>query len=269
MKNVHLLIPLLVAFASGCASQDPGSGDASGPDESAVAQQALLHRLEVGGESIEFSQFTSEDGQTIVMVREEGPSNQYPLVNALLDAHGELTTLEMFRALAGKGAVAHAALVASHDEEALAMGREETSVREIAFDVNRAVRKISASACDAAAYPYPGTLDWHWTDKGKRDNVDGFTYTCLKNDCGYMTTRQTTSRICNDSNTTIQERNAWDFDLASPWNTTPWADLPVNTSVGWFMPAGTSRRYSADGNSAAGKKYHARSGALKYEPIIK
>lgn len=245
------------------ANADMGPGE-----DSVVAEQTVLHRVETAGETIEISKFVTIDGEEALMMREEGSAYQQPLLDLLADSFGPLTTLETLYALDPHVPIPARELVDAQAFEAAALGRASTEVVRVEFDVDAAVEKAySTAACDAAAYPT--TANHFWTLKGSRNGVSGPSATCLKNDCGQMTTNYTVSRICNDADTTVQERNAWDFDLAAPWNTTNWTNVPVNTSVGWYMVAGPSRRYSADGNSAVGKKYHSRSGARVYSSPVR
>lgn len=272
--NLRLVIPALICLLPvACGAEDSleseanagaesAAPDPAAPgDEAVVAEQTVLHTVETGGETIQISKFTTPEGQEAIMMREEGSAYQQPLLDALLEEHGPLTTLETIYALEPDAETPHQAILDVHAKEAAALGRTDLAVQRVQFDVDAAVEKsFSTTACSNAAYPNPGA-NYTWTLKGSRNSVDGFTFTCLNNNCSVMTSDYTISRICNDADTTVQERNAWDLDATNPWNTTAWTNVPVGTSVGWYMVAGASRRYSADGNSAAGKRYHARSGA--------
>lgn len=261
----------LLATACGGASEvsDAAPADLNAPtvDGEILTTPTVLQTISAGGSTIEISKVATPDGEPFLQMREQGSAYQALLLDTLFEAHGELTTLETVLALQPSLSVPQD-VIAAHEVEAKAMGRETMDVKSIDFDVDAAVEKsFTTTACDQASYPYEPNKQWILG--GKRDNVSGFTYACLANNCSTMTSRMTISRVCNNANTTVQARNAWDFDSVNPWNVTAWADVPVNGSIGWYMPSGPQRRYSSDGDSAAGKTYHSRSGAQAPFVIIR
>lgn len=255
------LLALLALLAVGCGAEDT---PISPLEESETAQQQVLHSFEVAGVELTVSNFVSADGTEVVMMSERGSAYRRPLLSTLLQQEENLTSLEAFLALVADGERPHELLVAAHAEEATAMGRSDVAIQRLAFEPERAIEKISPSACQAELI-----RGWHPSESSffsAKVSVSGFTYNCLGNSCANHTTNWTSSVVCNDSNVEIEERNAWRFPGGS-WQNTGFEDLAVEQYRAWYMPSGVDRYYSADGLSPAGKLYH--SAVIATQPQIR
>lgn len=242
----------------------PGCGASSPPDEMSErttdpGEEVLLHEFEAAGDSIQIVKVVDSEGREAVLTRDEGTLGRALVMDALIEEHGTLTSLEAFHALAPEGTVPAQSLQQAHEVEARALGRADVSIHEVVLNT-ALMDKISASSCSSLAFPHvTGKI---WSYQSYKNSVSGFNYACLGGDCTLMKACYTASHVCNDSNANVSERNAYDFDDQNPWNVTNWRSLAPNQHAGWYMPAGSLRRYSADGNSASGKNYHLRSGML-------
>lgn len=254
-----LLIALNSALAVACGADEGDLVDI--PENSSTAHKEVLHSFDVAGAHLEISSFTGADGKEVVMISEEGSAYRQPIADSLLAEHKTLTSLEVYLALTQGESEIHEKLLAAHEMEAVAMGRD-AAVRRVNFDAEAAIQKVSTAACTAVTF-FPGVGGLGWLLDAYKNNVSGFTFNCLggSGTCAVSTTDFTTSSVCNASDVAIQERNAYRFP-GGAWQDTGFASLAVNSYRVWTMVAGAQRYYSADGNSAAGKLYHSRVGAL-------
>jgi hypothetical protein len=255
---------VIIGIASaliGCGSEaEPANGPVG-----EVASEAIHHEFQSGGDKVKISSFFGADGSETLMMRVEGSTFRSLVADRLLEKAGPLTFLELFRELAPAGATPDAALVASHAVEAAALGRAGDSVVDIDFDPSEGIEKVSTSAC--TSFAFPAVSGYTWTT-GSKNFVHDTTYTYPGNDSSFMTSQFTGSAICSWSQigSYVTEQNMWSFNQTS-WNYTTATTLNGDTMVGWYMPAGSSRRYGAKGWSGKNingvwQDHHARAGAL-------
>lgn len=260
-SKIAILSVLALPACGASEEQAPSHELNADPRTSVRAQELVVHEFEVEGDQLRIIRLADPSGNEVMVMRDEGRLGRPLVVDSLIEQHGPLTLLETFHALAPTGLVPHESVVRSHETEARVLHREDATVQRVELDTAR-MDKISTTDCSTYAWPTPPTGKL-WMNHGSKNSVSGFNYACLNNDdCSFMTACYTASHVCNDSNTTIYERNAYDFDSTNPWQTTAWSALGVNAHAGWYMPAGGMRRYSADGSSTSGKNYHLRSAVL-------
>lgn len=149
-----------VAVLACSAADETAPGELSGTDQSPseVTEGQILHELTVAGESIQFLEYAAEGDSPSFMLHDTASAYvKQSLLERLQAEAGELTLLETFYALAPAGAKAHPDLERFHAEQVAALGRVDSSVHRVAFDVNQPVEK-SISGCDnwAAANAFPG-----------------------------------------------------------------------------------------------------------------
>jgi len=131
---------LQVAIALGClitacgepsdpAARETDSAEESTPEREAAPLAESFAEFEVGGSTVEFYADGAGPDATILTRVSASPESGNPLDELVL-RYGPLTNLEEFLALA-PDVVPHPALVATHPEQATAIGRPDDSVLHV------------------------------------------------------------------------------------------------------------------------------------------
>jgi hypothetical protein len=262
MNRIHacLLAGSVATILLGCGATAEVGSEA---DElrAELASETVLHEFESGGDKVKISSFTAVDHSRTLMMQVDGSAFRPLVVDRLLAESGVLTFLEIFKTLAPSGLSPDSALIQSHAGEALALGRETAAVVAVTFDALRGIEKsITTTAC--SQFAFPPVADYTWVT-GVDNNKSGGTITYIAGDSTFMTSHFTGSAVCKANDTgTVQETNLWSFSQTAPLNYTPFTTLGPNQMKGWYMPAGSSRKYAAGGYSTTGGTHHGRVGAL-------
>jgi hypothetical protein len=261
MNGIHacLLAGGVAATLLGCGATGEVGSEAGEPQVE-LASETVLHEFESGGDKVKISSFTGADESRTLMMQVDGSAFRPLVVDRLLAETGVLTFLEIFKALAPSGQSPGSALIQSHAGEALALGRETAAVVAVTFDALRGIEKsITTTAC--SQFAFPPVADYTWVT-GVDNTKSGTSTTYIGNDPYFMTSHFTGSAICkaNDSGS-AQESNWWSFSTVG-WNSTTPTTLGANQMKGWYMPAGSARKYAASGVSGSGSQHHGRVGAL-------
>jgi hypothetical protein len=260
MNRIHacLLAGGVATTLLGCGAMAE-IGSESGELQAELASETVLHEFESGGDKIKISSFTGADDSRTLMMQVDGSAFRPLVVDRLLGESGVLTFLEIFNALAPAGQSPDPALVQNHAREALALGRDTEAILAVRFDALRGIEKsITTAACSAFAFPPVAEHTWvTGVDDYKRSSV-----TYIGGDSTFMTSHFTGSAVCKANDTgTVGEANLWSFNQTS-WNYTTPTTLGPNQMKGWYMPAGSPRRYGALASSTTGGTHHGRVGAL-------
>jgi len=136
------------------------SADESSADESSVPSQPnVLQRFTFEDLDLSFEWMGEGDSpEGLVGIGETFGSVDY--LAALRDAYGPVTSLEIFKAFAPEGMTPHSLLVASHEGEALALGRTGAELDVLDIDGRTlSIDKSIPANCQASVLPNisPGT----------------------------------------------------------------------------------------------------------------
>lgn len=230
LKSSSSLLLLALVAAPGCAADS--TSEATAPAEIAEESGALreLASIEKKQGTVSFQAAEGEEGVS-VFIQESGDIGTQLPVSMLVEEHGPLTSLEIFRALTDVPAPQE--LVDAHADEALLLEREDNGVRDVEFDEDALVLKSSAS-CDHSAYP-PADGFWLYPNKLRVDQYGSTPWVPVGtslSDWGFRTFRTVTMAVCNESNSTIQSQLAW--DPGPGWQYSTRYDLPAGQTHVWW-----------------------------------
>lgn len=288
MPSLHsrssLVVPLLSALCLGLgmAACGPVEEPSAEPVKPGVeVQDTILAEVDVGYGTVRFHEFTAPGGNKTLAIQELAPATLAKTPMDALQESGGLTSLEVFKAVAPEREPPQA-LVDSHAQEALAMGREDTRVLQARFDKDAAVEKSIAS-CEGWVYQVPDPAT-QWNLRLSRNSVSGYQGLNLGryvDDQGYATVGTVTLGTCNESDVPIQTYLAWDDTQDNnSWLNSPWYDIPAYTAGRWWNFTNTRYycpnplpppglcltqipiRYQIWANSTSGKLYHLRTAEL-------
>ncbi|MDC0712370.1 hypothetical protein POL68_28160 [Stigmatella sp. ncwal1] len=288
MAKMHvrspLARPLLTTVCLGLSVA--GCGDqAASPSEGGIeGQETTLAEIDVGYGTVRFQQLTAPDGSYVLGISEVASATlaQTP-VDLLLGQDG-LTALEAFKAIAPDRAVPEI-LSETHAAQAAALGRQDATVREAAFDRNpRTAMGVPVSICESHVYAAPGSL-YYWTSLLGFTNVSGeywLNVGTVIGDWSYATKSNVTMGVCNDSDVAISARYAYDNPLDPyPWIYASTLTIHPNDAIRYWnfsqasnypcsAPAGCSAaatHYGVWGKSPIGKAIHLRTAVRKLSII--
>jgi hypothetical protein len=172
---------------AGAQAQAAGEGAPAAQAAAPASEPTQLATFEVGGYQHTFI----DNGDTIGITVAGSDSHGLPLVFQLLQQNGELTSLELYLAMAPKEAAVPSRLIEAHDIEASALGRADTAVRNVIIDPNAVVEKGTLTNCK----------NWTSTKRGgSSPTLLGSTPTAnstLSMGIGTATTNRVAAAICN------------------------------------------------------------------------
>jgi hypothetical protein len=252
----------LSLLAVGCGAEGHGDQNESGRSVAAEGAsvpvtETVLHELDVAGNQLQVSEFVSDGGSASLRIAETGSVLVPSTLDRLLEEAGPLTTLEIVLALGPEGTVPAASIAGAHPAEARALGREDTSVRHVAFDTAAPIQKYTTAQCTTDIFSTGNT----WRRKATLDNAEGDHTTCVWNDCSYRTTGGTIAGLCNDSNADIEAKEKFS-ESATGWDAISAVTVAAGQKKRYYRASGANRRHGIYGSSDAGKKYHTRAGEM-------
>lgn len=245
----HFLLCVSTAACSATVEGSPGAGDEAlaGDEATPSAGDQLLNRF--GFEDLELSFYKMDVGSTEspaqIGIEESFGSVDY--LSALRKDHGQLTSLEIFKAFAPAGLEPHPALLAQHEAEARAFERagNDLDVRDIDA---RGLAIDKAIPADCLAQVLPDISPRIYANRQTRDiGADGqFFYLCVGSSLRAGSLSQATSdagcvRIQGKNELTVGLCN----DTASANSTEFWTQVNPARST----PTSTQRTSVAPGRA--------------------
>jgi hypothetical protein len=229
-----LIIAALMSACGGTASTDPSIAGEPDPNGVTNTESALLAKTDVGYGTIEFSTTTLADGRVAIVVTEMRSAylKSTPM-DTMLNGERPLTTLEMFKAINPDLAVP-AQILAAHEIESAALGRQTNEVLHATFDRNAPIEKGSA-ACDGFVFATRTSCHF-WGNKQRMDFIGGFPTVVLplgrsNTDFSYQTMNFAALGACNESSSNISERFMTQTDATGPWIFNPFFTVPPGTAA--------------------------------------
>ncbi len=247
------------------------SNERAEPEPAHIANEEVLVEVEAGSETYTFLRL-GEGTEAALALRVHGVAANGSVLQGLLDRDGELTLLEIFRALA-PGREAPDALVQSHPGAAAAMNRSDPSVRSVE---KAAVPPPGVNVCDDSLFYFAPLT---WTNIGSGGALSGGdAYICVTNTdageaielssgqpssstCSFATTLRQMAGLCNRGTSTVTAFAG--FGSATTWSTTATVTVPPGEYIRYdFEASSTPRRLAAVGLTSFGNgaSYGLRSG---------
>ncbi len=159
-----VIVGLAVAGCGGAEAQTGGTdtelsvGPAPAAENVIKAQPETLNEFVTAGETFQFLRVPGESPTYLLGF--EHSSTSEGLAETLLGEHPDLTLLEMFYALAPADATPHPDLVAFHAIQTKILGRTDTSVRRVDFNVNRVSARSAADCTNYIISLTPSGQTW-------------------------------------------------------------------------------------------------------------
>jgi hypothetical protein len=229
----QVAICLTFACVTACGGQPAETTEPGAPDSATAttAERSLITQVESGGARVEFLQFQTAE-QSMLAIQESGPVTSQAMPVERLSAAYRLTMLEIFYALA-PGAEAPSVLLDAHNEQALALGREDPSeVMRVAFDASAPIDK-SIATCEQ--WVFPVSQSSQIVNKQSLNNASGDNWLPVGSSWSYSTTSQVTLGMCNDSATAGTTQIAWDMDGDSAsWIYSGTFSAPAGSRQRWY-----------------------------------
>jgi hypothetical protein len=202
---------------------------------------APFHEFAVDGGATRYQVVAGPEGD-VAMIAVMDAGVQVAPHEALLQEYGDLTTLEVYLALAPADEPPNQLLIDAHAQEATANGREDLAVRQVAYQGGGVTEKGAEKDCkDYAAslvQKYPGGTIMNTTSWPLTNNLTAQ---------GPQTNLSQALAICSPWNGTTKARFGWAYEWSGGWSLIWWFD---------WVTLGSYGRAALFRNQGAGRVIH-------------
>jgi hypothetical protein len=151
-----MVILSLSAACSGTGGTDEYADGANGGSDSAKTEADAIGTATQGSKivtlDVEGAQHTFIDNGTSIGISvEANDARGVPMVFRLLEEFGELTSLELYLAMAPQGASVDSRLIEAHKTESAVLGRADETVRNVTLSAPTTIEKGTVANCKSWA----------------------------------------------------------------------------------------------------------------------